>query len=65
MRPRRPGSGKGAPRLAAVRVLDSPDPWFGMTYREDRDTVAARLRELVARGDYPPRLWASTNGDPK
>ncbi len=43
---------------ATVRVLDSPDPWFGMTYREDRDAVAARLRELVARGDYPPRLWA-------
>ena len=44
-------------RLATVRVLDSPDSWFGMTYREDRDTVAARLRGLVARGDYPPRLW--------
>jgi hypothetical protein len=43
--------------LATVRVLDSPDPWFGMTYREDRDAVAARLRELVARGEYPPRLW--------
>lgn len=43
--------------VASVQLLDSPDPWFGMTYREDRDTVAARLRELVARGDYPPRLW--------
>ncbi len=44
-------------RLATVRVLDSPDAWFGMTHREDRDAVAARLRELVARGDYPARLW--------
>lgn len=43
--------------LATVRVLDSPDPWFGLTYREDRDAVAARLRALIARGDYPPRLW--------
>jgi hypothetical protein len=43
--------------LATVRVLDSPDPWFGLTYREDRDAVTARLRALVARGDYPPRLW--------
>jgi hypothetical protein len=42
---------------ATVRVLDSPDPWFGLTYREDRDIVAARLRSLVERGDYPPRLW--------
>ena len=43
--------------LATVRVLNSPDPWFGLTYREDRDAVAARLRALVARGDYPPQLW--------
>ena len=42
---------------ATVRLLDSPDPWFGMTYREDRDTVASRLRDLVTRGDYPPALW--------
>jgi hypothetical protein len=43
--------------LATVSVLDSPDPWFGLTYREDRDAVAARLRALVAVGDYPTRLW--------
>ena len=43
--------------LATVRVLDTPDPWFGLTYREDREAVAARLRGLVDRGDYPPRLW--------
>lgn len=43
--------------LATVNVLDSPDPWFGLTYREDRDAVAARLRALIARGDYPPGLW--------
>ena len=42
---------------ATVLVLESPDPWFGLTYREDRDAVAARLRALVARGDYPQRLW--------
>jgi hypothetical protein len=42
---------------ATVRVLDSADPWFGLTYREDRDAVAARLCTLVARGDYPPRRW--------
>jgi hypothetical protein len=44
-------------RVATVRVLDSPDPWFGLTYREDREVVAARLRALTARGDYPPKLW--------
>lgn len=45
--------------VATVRVLDSPEPWFGMTYRDDRDAVAARLRDLTARGEYPPRLWTA------
>jgi hypothetical protein len=42
---------------AAVRVLDTPDPWFGMTYREDREMVAARLRAMTAAGAYPDPLW--------
>ncbi len=41
---------------ASVTVLDSPDPWFGMTYREDRQYVAAQLRRLVAAGAYPDPL---------
>lgn len=42
---------------ATVRVLDTPDPWFGMTYREDREAVAARLRAMAAAGVYPDPLW--------
>jgi dTDP-glucose pyrophosphorylase len=42
---------------ASVRVLRTAEPWFGVTYKEDRAAVAARIRELVARGDYPARLW--------
>jgi hypothetical protein len=41
-----------------VRILPTSSPWFGVTYREDRPRVAAALRELVARGEYPERLWA-------
>lgn len=40
----------------SVKVLSSDDPWFGVTYREDREAVAAALRELVAAGRYPGRL---------
>lgn len=40
-----------------VRVLSSPDAWFGVTYREDRETVVARIAELVRAGAYPERLW--------
>jgi hypothetical protein len=43
---------------AKVKVLRSPDSWFGVTYREDRPTVVESIRKLVAKGDYPENLWA-------
>ena len=39
-----------------VSVLHSTDKWFGMTYQEDRETVAAELRRLHEEGAYPERL---------
>jgi hypothetical protein len=43
---------------ATVRVLDTPDRWFGVTYREDMAAVVQRIRQLVAAGEYPPSLWS-------
>jgi NDP-sugar pyrophosphorylase family protein len=43
---------------ATVRVLETPDRWFGVTYREDKDAVVARIQELVRAGEYPPSLWS-------
>lgn len=43
---------------ADVRVLESNDSWFGVTYPEDKADVVASIRALVARGDYPADLWA-------
>lgn len=40
-----------------VDVLSSHARWFGMTYRQDRDTVGEELRRLHAAGVYPQRLW--------
>ena len=42
---------------ASVQVLHTPDRWFGVTYREDREEVAGRIRALVAQGVYPADLW--------
>ncbi len=44
---------------ARVRVLRTPDKWFGVTYVRDRDTVAAGLRARIASGIYPAPLWQS------
>ena len=42
---------------SAVKVLSTDDSWFGITYREDRQIVEKRIRELIARGVYPEKLW--------
>jgi hypothetical protein len=44
--------------LARVKVLSTTDSWFGVTYREDRPRVIKNIRALIARGDYPEKLWA-------
>jgi UTP-glucose-1-phosphate uridylyltransferase len=42
---------------ASVKVLHSADPWFGVTYREDRPRVVDSIRKLVDAGKYPAKLW--------
>jgi hypothetical protein len=43
---------------ARVEVLPTDASWFGVTYQEDRPRVVASVRQLVAQGDYPERLWS-------
>jgi dTDP-glucose pyrophosphorylase len=43
---------------ADVKVLESNDSWFGVTYPEDKADVVASIRALVASGAYPQNLWA-------
>ncbi len=42
---------------ARVQVLDPGSQWFGLTHRADRPRVEAALRQLVAAGQYPERMW--------
>ena len=44
-------------RQARVKVLRTNDSWFGVTDREDRPRVVESVRQLIARGDYPEKLW--------
>ncbi len=38
---------------ADVKVLDNSDKWYGVTYKEDKETVTAAFKELIANGVYP------------
>ena len=41
----------------SVKVLTTPDTWFGVTYAADKPKVVAALRELTEQGLYPDGLW--------
>jgi hypothetical protein len=43
---------------AEVRVLPTPERWFGLTYRADVPESASRIEELTAAGLYPRPLWS-------
>ncbi len=42
---------------AQVRVLETGERWYGVTYREDLDGVKAAMADLCRRGVYPEKLW--------
>ena len=43
--------------LATVKVLSTPDKWFGVTYREDKALVTAKIAEMIEKGEYPANLY--------
>ena len=40
-----------------IKVLTSEDSWFGVTYKEDKESVVNKFTEYKARGLYPFDLW--------
>ena len=42
---------------AAVKVLESEDKWYGVTYKEDKPVVVEAVRSLKDAGLYPDKLW--------
>ena len=42
---------------ARVKVLSSPDKWYGVTYAADKPAVVAALKEKTQQGLYPDGLW--------
>jgi len=45
-------SGKGK-----VKVLGGGNIWFGVTYKEDKEAVSEKIKDLVRQGQYPEKLW--------
>ena len=43
---------------AQVKVLPTPDSWFGITFAEDKEAVAAQFSRMAEEGVYPTPLFA-------
>lgn len=44
-------------RKAEVTVLKSYDRWYGVTYKEDKQTVSDAIERMKEEGLYPQKLW--------
>jgi NDP-sugar pyrophosphorylase family protein len=43
--------------LGKVKVISGGSTWFGVTYKEDKEIVSQKIKQLVAEGRYPSKLW--------
>ena len=44
-------------KTASVKVLETHDHWFGITYQEDKEAVQKEFARLIEEGVYPEKLW--------
>jgi NDP-sugar pyrophosphorylase family protein len=44
-------------QLFKVKIYPTSSRWFGVTYKEDKPIVEAKINELVKQGKYPEKLW--------
>lgn len=42
---------------ASAKVLHTDATWYGVTYKEDAETVRDAIKKLVEEGEYPNNLW--------
>ena len=43
--------------VAQMKVLSTAAQWFGVTYKEDKPQLMAKIEALIADGVYPRNLW--------
>ncbi|MEQ9592671.1 MAG: sugar phosphate nucleotidyltransferase [Cyclobacteriaceae bacterium] len=44
-------------KMGQVHVISGGSTWFGVTYKEDKDSVSGKIGSLIKSGVYPARLW--------
>ena len=45
-------------KKCSVKVLETKDKWFGVTYKEDKELVVSSFQKLIADGVYKENLYS-------
>lgn len=45
-----------------MKVLETADKWFGVTYKEDKESVVNSFRKLLDEGVYREELFSDLKG---
>ena len=40
-----------------VRVVPTTAKWYGVTYKEDKESVVNAIKNMIDSGEYPQDLW--------
>ena len=40
-----------------VDVIETDSVWYGVTYKEDKDSVQKAISNLISSGEYSSNLW--------
>lgn len=40
-----------------VKVLDTNEKWYGVTYKEDKEELVNAINKMIEEGKYPKNLW--------
>lgn len=44
-------------KALTMKVLPTTAKWYGITYKEDKESVVNAIKEMVDNGEYPINLW--------
>ncbi len=44
--------------VLSVDILSTSAVWYGITYKEDKESVVNSIKNLREKGDYPEKIWS-------
>ena len=42
----------------SLTVVPTSSKWFGVTYRNDKDSVVKEINKMIENKEYPSNLWS-------